>query len=141
MVDKNIIDARISIILENVKRLREFVSKSEDDFLSNVNNVAAAKYYLQISIEAMVDIGNHIIARERLGVPKNNFETFEILAQNGIIDMEHLDTYRRMVRFRNVVVHLYFAVDNRRVFEVIKNNLSDFDAFIGEMRSYLDKIG
>jgi uncharacterized protein YutE (UPF0331/DUF86 family) len=55
--------------------------------------------------------------------------------------MEHLDTYRRMVRFRDVVVHLYFAVDNRRVFEVIKNNLSDFDAFIGEMRSYLDKIG
>lgn len=34
-----------------------------------------------------------------------------------------------MTRFRNLVVHLYWQVDNRRVYQILQDNLGDLAAF------------
>ncbi len=139
MVDKEIINVRLGIILNNLSKLKNFSKMQEKKFLSDPNNAAAAKYYLQTSIEAIVDIGNHIIARERLGVPQNSFETLEILSHNKIIKKENLVIYRKMIKFRNTIVHLYHIVDDSRVFEILQNNLGDFNKFVKEIKSFLMK--
>ena len=33
-----------------------------------------------------------------------------------------------MAKFRNLIVHLYWKVDNKEVYNILKNNLDDFDA-------------
>lgn len=35
-----------------------------------------------------------------------------------------------MARFRNLIVHRYWDVDNRRVLEIARNSLSDLEAFL-----------
>lgn len=40
---------------------------------------------------------------------------------------------QRMARFRNLLVHVYWRIDNRRVYEVIRDDLSDLDAFREEV--------
>lgn len=124
MIDRETIENRFGIILKNLQSLRK-ISGMKDKFFSNEHLSAAAKYYLQTSIEAMIDIGNHIIARNKLGVPQSN------------IKKENLSRYKKMVKFRNLVVHLYHTVDDEKVYEILRNNLQDFETFIKEIKPFL----
>ncbi|WP_376790959.1 HepT-like ribonuclease domain-containing protein [Thermoflexus sp.] len=38
-----------------------------------------------------------------------------------------------MVRFRNLVVHLYHEVEPRRVYEILQTGLDDLRSFIAEV--------
>lgn len=42
-----------------------------------------------------------------------------------------------MARFRNLLVHLYWRVDNSRVYEAIHTSLSDIEDYI---RALLDRL-
>ena len=87
----------------------------------------------QASIEALIDISNHIISRENLGVPESNADSFRILADNGIITAEKLKIFTAMARFRNKVVHLYDEIDEVEIYRIIVEHLGDFDYFINEV--------
>jgi uncharacterized protein YutE (UPF0331/DUF86 family) len=45
------------------------------------------------------------------------------------IDSHLANCLKRMARFRNLIVHLYWRVDNRRVYQIIHDDLGDLDAF------------
>jgi uncharacterized protein YutE (UPF0331/DUF86 family) len=36
---------------------------------------------------------------------------------------------QQMARFRNLLVHLYTQVDNRRIYQMIQSDIGDLDAF------------
>lgn len=135
MVDDERITQRIGTIQSNLRELGVLASIPQKEFLLDTQRIASAKYFLQVSVEAMIDIGNHIIARLRLGTPESNFHTFELLARNNIINKESLPTYQQMVKFRNLVVHLYHIVDNEEIYRIIHNDLKDFELFIKEILS------
>ncbi|MGB4130399.1 MAG: DUF86 domain-containing protein, partial [Tepidanaerobacteraceae bacterium] len=110
---------------------------SVDEFTSDFKNFDSAKYNLQIAIEAMIDIGNHIISRKGLGTPKTYRDTFEALHKGNIIPKEDLATYKLMARFRNRIVHFYDEVDDREVYKILQNNLADFSSFIEHVSKLL----
>lgn len=44
-----------------------------------------------------------------------------------------------MARFRNLLVHRYGEVDNRRVLEIIKHNLKDVEEFEKEIEKFIKR--
>ena len=62
---------------------------------------------IQRACEAALDMGHHIIRRDRLGVPQSARDVFEILAQAKWIDQTLAESLKRMVGFRNIAVHDY----------------------------------
>jgi uncharacterized protein YutE (UPF0331/DUF86 family) len=85
----------------------------------------------------MIDISNHIIARNRWSKPDTHKESFQILMQNGVIEEKYVDAYSTMAKFRNRIVHMYYDVNDELVYKVIKDNLSDFQSFINSIGSIL----
>jgi len=132
-IEQDRLESKIRFIKENLKKLRSFQEISEEEFVADHRNYDAAKYNLQVSIEALIDISNHIISRENLGVPDTNADSFKILAENGIISKDKLTTFTAMARFRNKVVHLYDEIDNAEIYRIIVENLDDFDYFINQI--------
>jgi uncharacterized protein YutE (UPF0331/DUF86 family) len=45
---------------------------------------------------------------------------------------------KRMARFRNLLVHLYWKVDDRRVYEVIHQDLGDLDTFRQQVSAWTE---
>lgn len=39
-------------------------------------------------------------------------------------------TYKNMVAFRNILSHEYVKIDKKMVYDIMINNLSDFERFI-----------
>jgi len=45
-----------------------------------------------------------------------------------------------MARFRNLLVHLYWEVNNQRVYEILQKDLDDFDLFLEKLGKYLNYL-
>lgn len=129
-VDEKRIIEKIQFIRKNVSKLKELAQIDKEKFLEDYRNYDTAKYNLQSTIEAMLDIANHIISRKELGNPETNAESFRLLAKNNIIDKELLSNFIKMAKFRNRVVHLYDEIDDGQIYKIINNNLNDFKEFI-----------
>lgn len=119
LIDKEKIRTKIQIIEESLKKLNLLEQVEFEEFVSDFRNIEAAKHLLQVSIEAMVDIANHIIVRLRLKTPKSRRDSFLILQKEGVVDEISLKKYILMTKFRNRVVHLYYDVDSKEVYEIL----------------------
>jgi uncharacterized protein YutE (UPF0331/DUF86 family) len=87
---------------------------------------------LQVAIEAIIDICSHAVSRLRLQVPGNGIQLVQALADAGWLPAEHASTYAQMIRFRNLVVHLYAQVDEHYVYDILLHHLSDFQLFVAD---------
>lgn len=139
MVDREKLREKLHFIERNLKVLEGLTSLSEEDFRTDPFKFPGATRLIQVSIEAMIDIGSHIVARERLGLPKKYREIFGLLARAGVLSAGLLPTYENMVKFRNFAVHLYAEVTPEEVLSIIKGHLGDFRAFIRDIVQYLDR--
>jgi uncharacterized protein YutE (UPF0331/DUF86 family) len=45
---------------------------------------------------------------------------------------------RQMVSFQNRVVHLYWNVSDSTVYDIIQQNLDDFDTYVGYILKFID---
>lgn len=71
-------------------------------------------------------MGQHLIRRERLGIPQSARDVFALLAQANWIDMNLADKLKCMVGFRNIVVHEYQALQLPITVAIIENHLDEF---------------
>ncbi|HHV17555.1 MAG TPA: DUF86 domain-containing protein [Thermoanaerobacterales bacterium] len=137
-IDKKRILDKVRVIQDCLFKLDVLSRLSLDEFTSDFKNFDSAKYNLQIAIEAMIDIGNHIISRKELGTPKTYRDTFEVLHKGKVIPKEDATTYKLMARFRNRIVHFYDDVDDKEVYNILQNNLGDFNSFIDHVSKLLN---
>ena len=140
MIDKQRIESLFSELNAYLKDINELSRLSEKEYLSNNKNIYSGRYLLQISIETCINIGNHIISRENLGIPKDYSDTFRIMQNNHIISGSLLEKLILMTRFRNRLVHLYWDVDDNLVLEIMKNDYKDFNEYRTAVLEYLKKI-
>jgi uncharacterized protein YutE (UPF0331/DUF86 family) len=140
MIDKEKIESLFNELDKYLKELSELSSLPVSEYLNNSRNVYSGRYLLQIAVETCINIGNHIISRQELGVPKEYADTFRILQSNDIISQQLLETLVLMTRFRNRVVHLYWDIDDKLVLEIIKNNYKDFTRFRTAVLKYLKSL-
>jgi uncharacterized protein YutE (UPF0331/DUF86 family) len=130
LVDRSKLRSHIDFVRGNLRRLEEIRGAGRSSFLSDELAQAAATRWLQTAVEALIDIANHVVAREGLGVPRAYSETMEILVREAVLPTDRRDSFLAMVRFRNRVVHLYDAVDSEEIWRILQEDLGDFEAFI-----------
>jgi uncharacterized protein YutE (UPF0331/DUF86 family) len=130
MISKNKVIHKIQFIKKQLEMLREIADKPKSEFIGDSILPVAATRLLQISIEAMIDLANHIVSRNHWGIPKTYGEAFLIMQKKDLITEGEYQTYLKMVRFRNRAVHLYDEIDDEEIYKILKNNLADFENYI-----------
>lgn len=110
-VDREKLRSHLDHLRGDLRRLERIRDEGRSVFLEDEVAQAAETRRLQNAVEAMIDIANHVIAREGLGVPKASADSKEILVREGVLPADYRDTLVATVRFRNRVVHLYDQVD------------------------------
>ena len=104
MVDDVLLN-KAATIERCVARAREEYAGQPEEFALNLTRQDAAILNIQRACEAALDIGQHIIRREFLGIPQSARDVFTLLAQAQWIDATLAEQMKRMVGFRNVAVH------------------------------------
>ena len=109
-----------------VARAREEYQRDPDSFTEDCTRQDAAILNVLRACEAALDMGQHLIRRERLGVPQSARDVFNLLAQGGWIDVELAEALKHMVGFRNIAVHDYQTLQLPVTVSVITQHLDEF---------------
>lgn len=112
-----------------VARAREEYEAAPDTFLTDFTRQDAAILNVQRACEAVLDMGQHLVRREKLGVPQSARDVFELLAKAHWIDAPLAEALKRMVAFRNIAVHDYQNLLLPILVSVITQHLSEFLEF------------
>ncbi len=109
-----------------VSRAREEYQADPQSFSSNFTRQDAAILNIQRACEAALDMGQHLIRRDQLGVPQSARDVFALLAQAGWIDAGLAEALKRMVGFRNIAVHDYQPLQLPITINIITRHLDEF---------------
>jgi uncharacterized protein YutE (UPF0331/DUF86 family) len=129
MVDRLRLRALLERIDTEVVLLRETAARNDEALRSDRIALHAVKYAFVVAIEAAADAAHHVIASERLRTPDSLADSFAVLATAGFLPGELAPVLADMAGFRNLLVHGYAKVDDRRVIEILRTGPSDLEAF------------
>ncbi len=120
-----------------LQEIKYFADLSEEEFLSDKKNPPFVESYLRRSLEAIFDIGRHILAKT-YGFKELEYKAIaKELGNKGIITKQLSDSLLMMAGYRNRMVHFYKEVTPLELYQIVKNNLSDIEQFIKEINAFL----
>lgn len=109
-----------------VRRAREEYAHNPTAFATDYTRQDAAILNIQRACEAALDMGQHLVRREKLGVPQSARDVFALLAQGGWITQALAESLKHMVGFRNIAVHDYQNMQLPITVSIIPTHLDEF---------------
>ena len=137
MIDKTLVEKKLRRIEEFLRELKNVEMSTLEEFKENVITRRFIERNIELAIEQMIEICKHFVSGLDLSEPETYSECFDMLAKEGVILEQSLDTFKSMVRFRNILIHAYEGVDDSMTYGIYKRRLADFKIFIKEIRDYI----
>ena len=137
---KQFVEDKMTIANEYLLKARAILgAMTTEEILRSELNLHTMERYLQLIVDAVLDINNHFIKEFNLEPAKDLKGTFQILAANNILKKEFAQKISEVVGLRNLIVHQYEKVDIKKFLEDFRKHSSDFDEYFKSILTYLDK--
>lgn len=101
------VTAKAELIREMMAAMETLPLASEDEFSADLRMVAAGESFLRRSLEGLLDLGRHVLAKGFGKVVPDYAAVADELAAQGILPPESAAKLRLMARYRNRMVHFY----------------------------------
>lgn len=128
MVRAEVLRKRLNKLDEYLTILTGLRRYTFEEFIADPERYGSAERFLQLAIEALIDLGNHVIADLQLGTVDWYSDIPRLLYEAGYVDAGMREAWTRMIGFRNVLVHDYLDVDRRLVYEALQGRLGDIES-------------
>ena len=143
MVISNLNTVRVLELIRFIERcteeLKPFSKMNEKDFLSDKKYPPYVESYLRKSLEAVFDIGRHILAKS-YGFKEIEYKTIaRELGNRKIISEELSEVLIKMAGYRNRMVHFYREITAVELYQIVLNNIGDFDRFNKEISYFIKR--
>ncbi len=137
-MDKERILSKLAEIEGYLEEIYENTPQSFEEYESNTVLKRAMERLLQITIEACIDICAMLVKELKLGIPSNE-EDFIQKLENIVLSNEVVASLKNMKKFRNLIVHGYSKIDDKLVYNILREDLVDIEKFISEIKEFLRK--
>lgn len=134
-----VITNKIQSIQLCIARAREEYAAAPEHFGTNFTRQDAAILNVIRACEQAIDLANHVIKDFKLGIPTSSAESFELLQKHAVIAPEMASQLKKMVYFRNLVIHNYQQMELEIVKAVIVSGLDDLIAFGDKILTFAQK--
>jgi uncharacterized protein YutE (UPF0331/DUF86 family) len=144
LVSKRVAIDRLEMTRYLLAEIRALSLHDKQEFFSDRRNVWAAESCLRRSLEALFDLGRHILAKAFGEGVSEYKEIASKLSDRGVLAAAEADLFRMMAGYRNRLVHFYHDVSRDELFEICAGKLTDLEviaeAFRRWIREHPDKI-
>jgi uncharacterized protein YutE (UPF0331/DUF86 family) len=127
-----------------VEEIRLFPLNTLKDFLADRRNIWSAESCLRRALEALLDLGRHILAKAYGQGVTEYKQIAEELERREILSPEDAALLRTLAGYRNRLVHFYHEITPEELYEICSNELNDIitlrNAFIKWVKVNPDRI-
>ncbi|OGV75279.1 MAG: hypothetical protein A3K19_09080 [Lentisphaerae bacterium RIFOXYB12_FULL_65_16] len=125
---------KLNVLDETLSELRSLVPVSRADLEADWKVRRAIERDLQILVEVVVDVCQRLIAINGQSPAGTSAAAVQACVQLGVLSDR--DEYRKMVQFRNLLVHRYERVNPEVLVDIVNNRLADIEKFRDEVLAY-----
>ena len=133
MLNGKSITERLEHLRARVRALKRFQALSLEAYLADFTSQSAVERHFQVAIECCTDIAAHIVAVKGLKRPDERRDVFLSLAEGGYLESDYATMMSDMVGLRNRLVHLYLAIEPKKMYQYLQDDvvhLETFEAFV-----------
>jgi uncharacterized protein YutE (UPF0331/DUF86 family) len=117
---------------------------SYQEFIRDRRNVWTDESCLRRSLEALLDIGRHILAKGfAIGVSEYK-EIAQKLGEFGLLSASEAQLLRILAGYRNRLIHFYHEIGEEELYRICKDQLGDLqevkDAYLRWLKDHPDKM-
>ena len=124
-IDSKVVAQRAFWISQMIDSLKDLRLEEKDSFLADRHKIAAAESYLRRALEALFDIGRHILAK-RFAYPATEYkEIAKGLSDNKVLVEKEAELMRKMAGYRNRMVHFYHEITPEELHEICLHHLNE----------------
>ena len=135
-VSERVVAERARWVREMLANLGALPLEDEDLFFSDPRNLWAAEPCLRRALEALLDLGRHLLAKG-FGVAAAEYNEIALrLGQAGVLTKSEADLLRDMAGYRNRMVHFYHEVTPEELFSLARHRLADIEALLEAMLAW-----
>ena len=106
-MDREIVEQKLESLRRCLLRIETKCPSDADTLASDIDLQDIIALNLSRAVQISVDIGAHLIAGMEVPPPGTMGQTFDLLAQEGVLKNELAGSLKKAVGFRNIAVHNY----------------------------------
>ena len=113
--------------------------KKNNILVQDPHILKSLKYSTIVIAEAIASTLQHILAKKYNVVIDGYTAVFSKSKDNNVISSKLLTRLQPFIRFRNMLVHQYWRVDNKVFESNLRDGLHDFRIFVNEIRKIIEE--
>ena len=128
-MDREVVELKLESLRRCLWRIETKCPQDAATLATNIDLQDIVSLNLSRAVQISVDIGAHLIAGMDVLPPDTMGKTFDLLAQEGVLNNELASSLKKAVGFRNIAVHNYENINWEIVHSIVKFHLKDFSEF------------
>jgi uncharacterized protein YutE (UPF0331/DUF86 family) len=137
-VSRRVVGDRLALVDRMLNEIRLLPLGDRSLFFADRRNIWTAEACLRRSLEALLDIGRHILAK---GFGKGVSEYKEIAARldaHDVLSTQDAGLLRVMAGYRNRLVHFYHEISADELYDICANQLGDIERLQDAYRRWIN---
>jgi uncharacterized protein YutE (UPF0331/DUF86 family) len=130
---------RVAWIRQMLADARALPLADRTAFLSDRRNVAAGESCLRRALEALLDLGRHLLSKGLGLAPAEYRDIPRGLAEAGVLTGADAELLGQMARYRNRMVHFYHEVSAGELYDLLANRLGDVEHLTAVLTSWVSR--
>ncbi len=136
-ISRRVVVDRIAWVEATLDDIRSLPLDDDQTFFADRRNIWTAESCLRRGLEALLDIGRHILTRGfGLGVSEYK-EIAQRLQEHSVLQDEEADLLRILAGYRNRLVHFYHEVSQEELYRICAHQLGDLEQILSAYRRWL----
>jgi uncharacterized protein YutE (UPF0331/DUF86 family) len=137
MIDKLFVETKLSYIQAYFKELEGVLDYPDKEIKKDFLKLRALERILQLVVDEMLDINNHIVRYAHLRIPDDFQSSFLVLGENKILPEDFANRIAPVVGLRNRLVHRYEKIDLDILLDTVRKNKEDFKRYVRHIFEFL----
>ena len=137
MIDRRFVETKLSYIQAYYQELEGVLVFLDQEIKTDVLKLRALERIIQLIVDEIIDINNHIIRYAQLRVPEAFQSAFLILAENKILPEGFATKIAPVIGVRNRLVHRYEKAEDDILLDMIRKSKDDFKQYVKHILEYV----
>ncbi|MDZ4165758.1 MAG: DUF86 domain-containing protein [Smithellaceae bacterium] len=106
-MDREVVEQKLESLRRSLRRIETKCPMDAPSLIEDIDLQDIVSLNLSRAVQICVDIGVHLIAGMETPPPDTMGQTFDVLAQEGVLSSALAANLKKAVGFRNIAVHNY----------------------------------